>query len=98
MDNGGQLVHHEGAELSFNGPLQVVPNELNGIEGRRDLERLKRVIAENQRQPLLPREDQDDESRQLDFRQGDLKRNRQARSCGKRLRRREGRLRVEVGI
>lgn len=81
MYDGGQVLHEQNAQLALNLLLQVVSHKGYGIKRRRNLERLERVVSEDERQALLLGEDENDEAGQADVGQGDLQRNGQAR-CG----------------
>lgn len=62
MQDRGEIFHEEGTELLFDCALEVVPHEGDRIEGRRYFERFERVIAEDDCEALLPREDEDNEA------------------------------------
>ena len=53
MDDSRQLIHHQISQLSFDRLLQVIPDERDGIKGRRDLKRLEGVISKHYRETLL---------------------------------------------
>jgi hypothetical protein len=62
VDDGGQVLHEQHAQLPLDLLLQVVAHKGNRVERRRHLERLQRIVAEDQRQTLLLGEDQDDKA------------------------------------
>lgn len=72
MDNSRQLVHEQYTELGLDFPLQEVANEGDRIERRGDLERLERVISEDDGDSFLLREDQYDKAREFEIGEGDL--------------------------
>lgn len=87
MNDGWKLVHHQCAQLLFNLILQVISHERYRVERRRNLERFERVIPEDKRQTLLPRENDNNEGRELELGKSDLQGDGQAGRCGEWLRR-----------
>ena len=81
MNDSRQVLHEQDTQLPLNLLLQVVTHEWDGIKCRRDLERLQRVVPEDQRQALLFGEDQDNKAGEADVGQSDLQWYSQAGRC-----------------
>jgi hypothetical protein len=67
MNDGGEFVHEQYPQLGLDFFLEEVAHEWDGIEGRRDLERLEGIVAEDDGNTLLLGEDENHEAGQLEI-------------------------------